>query len=129
MAVHAGSEGTIKIGSSTLGEIKSFSINESADTIEKTKMGDSARSFLPGLQSFDGTASVNFDETDAGQNACDVGGTAITLEVYPEGATTGDTYFTGSAIVTGFAINSSFDGIVEAEISFQGSGGLTKTTV
>ena len=128
MAVHAGSEGTIKIGSDTLGEIKSFSLNETADTIEKTKMGDSARSFILGLQSFDGSASVNFDETDAGQNACDVGST-ITLEVYPEGATTGDTYFNGSAIVTGFAINSSFDGIVEAEISFQGSGGLTKTTV
>lgn len=57
MAVHAGSEGTIKIGSSTLGEIKSFSINETADTIEKTKMGDSARSFIVGLQSFDGSAS------------------------------------------------------------------------
>ena len=128
MATHAGSEGTIKIGSNTLGEIKSFSINETADTIEKTKMGDSARSYLLGLKQFDGTASVNWDETDAGQVATSVG-SEITLEVYPEGSTSGDTYYSGTAFVTAFNVNSSFDGIVEAEISFQGSGGLTKTTV
>jgi predicted secreted protein len=35
---------------------------------------------------------------------------------------------TGTAIVTGKSINSSFDGLVEASISIQGSGGLTTTT-
>ena len=128
MATHAGSEGTIKIGSDTLGEIKSFSIDETADVIEKTKMGDSSRSYLLGLTQFTGSATLNWDETDAGQVAADVGA-SITLEVYPEGATPGDTYYTGTAFVTGFTVNSSFDGIVEAEVSFQGSGGLTKTTV
>lgn len=128
MATHAGSEGTIKIGSSTLGEIKSFSIDETADVIEKTKMGDSSRSYLLGLTQFTGSATLNWDETDAGQVAADVGA-SITLEVYPEGATSGDTYYTGTAFVTGFTVNSSFDGIVEAEVSFQGSGGLTKTTI
>jgi len=128
MATHAGSEGTIKIGSDTLGEIKSFSIDETADVIEKTKMGDSSRSYLLGLTQFTGSATLNWDETDAGQVAADVGA-SITLEVYPEGATSGDTYYTGTAFVTGFTVNSSFDGIVEAEVSFQGSGGLTKTTV
>lgn len=128
MATHAGSEGTIKIGSDTLGEIKSFSIDETADVIEKTKMGDSSRSYLLGLTQFTGSATLNWDETDAGQVAADVGA-SITLEVYPEGATSGDTYYTGTAFVTGFTVNSSFDGIVEAEVSFQGSGGLTKTTI
>ena len=128
MATHAGSEGTIKIGSDTLGEIKSFSIDETADVIEKTKMGDSSRSYLLGLTQFTGSATLNWDETDAGQVAADVGA-SITLEVYPEGATSGDTYYSGTAFVTGFTVNSSFDGIVEAEVSFQGSGGLTKTTV
>ena len=128
MATHAGSEGTIKLGSDTLGEIKSFSIDETADVIEKTKMGDSSRSYLLGLTQFTGSATLNWDETDAGQVAADVGA-SITLEVYPEGATSGDTYYTGTAFVTGFTVNSSFDGIVEAEVSFQGSGGLTKTTV
>lgn len=128
MAVHTGSEGTIKIGANTLGELRSFSLESTAETIEKTKMGDSARSFAVGLISFTGTASVFFDETDTAQSECDAG-TSITLEVYPEGADSGDTYYTGSAIVTGRTINSSFDGMVEMELSFTGSGGLTEATV
>jgi len=127
MATHTGSEGTIKIGSDTLGELRSYSLESTAETIEDTSMGDSSRSYKVGLTTFTGTASVFFDETDTAQNNLDAGA-SITLEVYPEGADTGDTYYSGSAIVTGRTINASFDGMVEMEISFQGTGGLTETT-
>jgi hypothetical protein len=128
MATHTGSEGTIKIGSDTLGELRSFSLESTAETIEDTSMGDSARTYKVGLTAFTGTASVFFDETDTAQGTVDAG-TEITLNVYPEGDTAGDTYYSGSAIVTGRTINSSFDGMVEMELSFQGSGALTETTV
>ena len=128
MATHTGSEGTIKIGSDTLGELRSYSLESTAETIEDTSMGDSSRSYKVGLTTFTGTASVFFDETDTAQGNLDAGA-SITLEVYPEGADTGDTYYTGTAIVTGRTINSSFDGMVEMELSFTGSGGLTEATV
>ena len=128
MATHTGSEGTIKIGSDTLGELRSFSLESTAETIEDTSMGDSARTYKVGLTAFTGTASVFFDETDTAQGTVDAG-TEITLNVYPEGDTAGDTYYSGSAIVTGRTINSSFDEMVEMELSFQGSGALTETTV
>ena len=128
MATHTGSEGTIKIGTDVVGELRSFSLESTAETIEDTSMGDTNRSYKVGLKTFTGTASVYFDETDAGQILL-VAGAEITLNVYPEGATSGDTFYTGSAIVTGKTINSSFDGMVEAEISFQGSGALTIDTV
>ena len=91
-------------------------------------MGDSARSYKVGLTAFTGTASVFFDETDTAQGNLDAGA-SITLEIYPEGADAGDTYYSGTALVTGRTINASFDGMVEMEISFTGSGGLTETTV
>tara|TARA_R110000772_G_scaffold94907_1_gene193128 strand:+ start:647 stop:1036 length:390 start_codon:yes stop_codon:yes gene_type:complete len=128
MATHTGSEGTIKIGTDVVGELRSFSLESTAETIEDTSMGDTNRSYKVGLKTFTGTASVYFDETDAGQTAL-VAGAEITLNVYPEGATSGDTFYSGSAIVTGKTLNSSFDGMVEAEISFQGSGALTIDTV
>ena len=128
MATHTGSEGTIKIGSDTLGELRSFSLESTAETIEDTAMGDTDRSYKVGLKSFTGSASFFFDETDTAQGNLDAGA-EITLNVYPEGAASGDTYYTGSAIVTGRTINSSFDGMVEMEISFQGNGSLTETTV
>ena len=127
MATHTGSEGTIKVGSDTVGELRSFSLESTAETIEDTSMGDTSRTYKVGLKSFTGTASVFFDETDTAQTAL-VAGAEITLNVYPEGATTGDKYYSGSAIVTGSTINSSFDGMVEGEISFQGTGALTLST-
>ena len=128
MATHTGSEGTIKIGANTLGELRSFSLETTAETIEDTSMGDTSRSYKVGLKTFAGTASVFFDETDTAQPSL-VAGAEITLNVYPEGASSGDTYYTGSAIVTGRTINSSFDGMVEMEISYQGTGALTESTV
>ena len=128
MATHTGSEGTIKVGADTVGELRSFTLETTAETIEDTSMGDTNRSYKVGLKSFTGSASLFWDEADTGQTAIVVG-TEITLNVYPEGASSGDTYYSGSAIVTGTTIASSFDGMVEAEVSFQGTGALTTTTV
>jgi len=129
MATHKGSEGTVKVGSNAVAEIRSYSIEETADTLEDTSMGDSARTYKSSLTSFSGSIDVFWDETDTdGQGALSIGSEVI-LNVYPEGDTTGDTYYTGSAIVTGVTRSGSFDGLVEASVSVQGTGALTQTTV
>lgn len=128
MATHTGSEGTVKIGSDQLAEIRSYSIESSGETIECSVMGDAARAYKAGLTTFTASFEVYFDETDAAQNAVDAGA-SITFSVYPEGDSSGDTYYTGSGIVTGRSITASFDGMVEMSLSVQGSGVLTETTV
>jgi hypothetical protein len=129
MATHTGSEGTVKVGVNAIAEIRSFSIEESADTLEDTTMGDTARTYKPSLTTFTGTVDVLWDETDTtGQGALTIGA-EVTLNLYPEGDASSDTYYTGAAIVTGRTINSSFDGLVEMSISVQGNGALTQTTV
>jgi hypothetical protein len=127
MATHTGSEGTLKVGANTIGEIRSFSISESADTLEDTSMGDVARTYKSSLTTFTGSVDVFWDEADSGQMAMTVGA-SITFSAYPEGATAGDKYYTGTAIVTGLTINSSFDGMVEASMTLQGTGALTLST-
>ena len=128
MATHTGSEGTVKIGSDILAEIRSYTIESTGETIEDSTMGDSARTYKAGLTTFTASFEVYFDETDTAQNAVDAGA-SITFSVYPEGDTAGDTYYTGSGIVTGRSITASFDGMVEMSLSVQGSGALTETTV
>jgi len=129
MATHAGSEGTVKVGSDAIAEIRSFSLEETADTLEDTTMGDTARTYKSSLTTFTGSVDVFWDETDTtGQGALTIGA-SVTLNVYPEGDTAGDTYYSGSAIVTGVTRSSSFDGLVEASITVQGSGALTASTV
>jgi len=129
MAVHKGSEGTVKVGANAIAEIRSYSLEESADTLETTTMGDSARTYLPSLSTFSGSVDVYWDETDTtGQGALTIG-SEVTLNVYPESDGAGSVYYTGSAIVTGVTRSGSFDGMVEASISVQGTGALTSTTV
>lgn len=129
MATHTGSEGTVKVGSNAIAEIRSFSIEETADTLEDTTMGDTARTYKSSLTTYTGSVDVLWDETDTnGQGALTIGA-EVTLNLYPEGDTSGDTYYTGTAIVTGRTINSTYDGLVEMSISVQGSGALTETTV
>ena len=129
MATHKGSEGTVKVGTNAVAEIRSYNIDETADTLEDTSMGDSARTYKSSLTSFSGSLDVFWDETDtSGQGALSIG-SEVTLNFYPEGDTTGDTYYSGTAIVTGVSRSASFDGLVEASISVQGTGSLTETTV
>lgn len=131
MAVHKGSEGLVKIGANTVAEVKSYSIEESADTVETTKMGDTARTYLPSLTTFSGTIECHWDETDtSGQGAMTIGA-QVTLNLYPEGdnASESDSYYSGNVIITGVSRSAAMDDIVAATYSFQGTGALTLTTV
>ena len=129
MATHTGSEGTVKVGANAIAEIRSYSIEETADTTEDTTMGDSYRTHKTTLKSWSGTVDVFWDETDTtGQGALTVG-SEVTANFYPEGSTTGDAYMTGTAIVTGKTVSASFDGMVESTVTLQGTGALSRTTV
>lgn len=129
MAVHKGSEGLVKIGANTIAEVKSYSIEESADTVETTKMGDTARTYLPSLTTFSGTIECHWDETDSsGQGAMTIGAQVV-LNLYPEGDGSGDSYYSGNVIITGVSRSAAMDDIVAATYSFQGTSALTLTTV
>lgn len=129
MANHKGSEGVVKVGSNTVAEVRDWSISETAETIDDTTMGDSARTRQVGLTSCSGSITAFWDETDTtGQGAMTVG-SAITLNLYPEGETTGDSYATVSAIITEEGKSATMDGMVEATFSWEGNGAVTWGTV
>jgi len=128
MATHLGKEGTVQVGSNAIAEIRGFSIDETIDVVEDTSMGDSAKSYLASIKDFSGSVDVLYDETDTnGQTALSVG-SSVTLNFAPEGTDSGDVKLTGTAIVTGKSVTSTFDGLVESTITVQGTGGLTTTT-
>ena len=127
MAIHKGSEGTVHVGTDAVAEIRSYSVEETADTLETTSMGDSARTHLASLTSFSGSLDVYWDEVDTAQIALTVG-TSVTLKFYPEGTASSAKYYSGTAIVTGVSRTASFDGLVEASISVQGTGVLELLT-
>ena len=129
MATHTGSAGTVKVGANAIAELKSWSLDQSQDTVETTKLGDTVKTYSATQSSSSGTMDCFWDETDTnGQVACTIGAT-VTLNLYPEGATSGDTYYSGSAIITSVGVAQTHDGIVERSIGFQISGAVTIGTV
>ena len=92
MATHTGSAGTVKVGSNAVAELRSWSLDQTQDTVETTKLGDTVKTYSVTQSSSSGTMDCFWDETDTnGQVACSIGAT-VTLNLYPEGATSGDTY-------------------------------------
>lgn len=131
MATHTGSEGTVRVGTNAIAEIRSYSLEETADTVEDTSMGDAYRTFKTTLKGWSGSVDVFWDETDTNGQVALVVGAEVTANFFPEGATAGQTekYYSGTAIVTGKTVTGSFDGMVESTITLQGTGALSLLTL
>jgi predicted secreted protein len=128
MANHLGREGTVRISSTTIGELRNYSLSHSSDTVEDSTLGDTYRTRKATLRSWSVSGDVYWDEVDAGQIALTIGST-VTVNLYPEGAASTAVYYSGAGIVTKFDISASFDGMVEGSISIEGNGVLSTLTV
>lgn len=129
MANHLGNEGQVKVGANTVAELRSYSITEDIDLVEDTVIGDTAKTYQGTQKGWEAALEVFWDDTDTnGQQALSVGA-QVTLNVYPEGSTSGDTYKTGTAIVKSVDIKGTHNGLVEASVKLQGTGALSQTTV
>lgn len=128
MATKLGREGLIKLSSTTIGELRNYALTHSSDTVEDSVLGDTYRTRLASMKTFSVSGDLYWDEGDAGQLLITIG-SSVTLNLYPEGATTGDVYYSGAAIVTQFNVSASFDGVIEGQISFEGNGPLSTLTV
>ena len=140
MAILTGNNGVVKLDASvggavaTIAAVRNFSVELTRDTIETTTMQVDVRTYLTGLSSWSGSADIYFDPaastgtiaTHAVLNPTSgtVGQSTLTVELFLAD-TAGK--FSGEVIITGFTVNSTMDGMVEASISFQGSGACTYT--
>ena len=107
-----------------------FSVNQ--ETIDITSMDSSGWRDLTVADknwSLSVEAMYAMDATEGADEAYDdlVAGTSVTLLVTSE--VTGDTTYTGSAVVTSWSVNPSKGSAVTASISFEGTGAITKGTV
>ncbi len=106
--------------------VRSFSIDLNTETIEDTNMSSGGnRTYKAGLTDYSGTMDLFMRDSDAAQQALRTQGSApASIKLFPSGETTGMS-LTGEVIITGFSITSTFDGMVEATCSYQGTGGIT----
>ena len=132
MATLTGNDGAVSVAGTSVAAVRNFSVEITADTIETSAMGQEVRTYVKGMSTFSGSADIYFDpsEFDGAESTFNptsglVGAAAVAVKLYVKTDASNDIAFTGDVIVTGYTVNSSMDGMVEASISFQGTGGTT----
>jgi len=133
MAIAKGYEAVLKIGTNTLGQVSSFTLNKMLETVDVSTIGVTSKAFVSTLDSWSGSADLFFDDGDTATAdllaACTGGGVTVTCNFYVEGTVAGqDKYYYGDAFVTAIDWNTTAAGVLEASVSLQGTGTLTQGT-
>jgi hypothetical protein len=128
MANHLGKEGVLKVSTTTVAEVRGYTLQQSTATAEDTVIGDDWATHRPTIRAFQVQGDLFWDETSAGQLALTVGST-VTLNLYPEGIASSSTYYSGAAIIASFDVTARHDSIIEANFTATGTGALSTLTV
>ena len=133
MATYAGQGGALHfntaVGQSSgtnVTEVTNWSISSEANAIETSAMGDTFRSFTPGLKTWEGTADIVWtDSADSGSvdSVFSIGDTG-TIFCYPLACDT-DMKLSGDVLITGIEYVQDLEDVMRASVSFQGTGTLT----
>jgi len=130
MATVSGHEGIAKIGTNTIAEVVDFNFTQKVSPVEDTELSDTHKTFKTGgKKETDGSMTCQWDVTDTnGQEAMTVDA-EVTLALYPQGDTSGDKYWTGSAIITEVDVENSDGATVKRSFSWVANGAFTLSTV
>lgn len=124
MAVLKGKDGSISAGLNNLANITSFTINEEADTLETTSMGNAGyKTFVGSLKSWSGTVEAIFDDADTAVGT----GSEITLTVLVDDGSVTQVQYSGSCIVTSKSVEVGVADLVTVTFEVTGTGALTET--
>ena len=129
MATHTGSSGVIKIGTNTIAEVRSFTIDTTAEILEDTTLTDTSKSFKVGKKGATVSVECFWDETDTNGQIALAEGSSVAMDLFPEGADSSDYYFSGTWLVTATSVSVPTDGIIEATFSATLTGNLSRSTV
>jgi predicted secreted protein len=133
MATYFGTDGDCKVvttggAPASIGELLSWSLTMTSDTVDSTTMGDTNRTYVAGLAT--GTASISayHDPDDTAQIDL-LQRDTIDAEFYSEGTASGDVKLSGTFIVTSVAKGATHDGLATLEAELQLTGALAIGTV
>jgi len=137
---YTGRDGRLLIDGTEQIKVSNWSMTGNLETLETTTLGDSQRTYTPGVQEFSGSASLLYYNDGTGRNdaatalkkVLRVAGVSASDTVdlrlrLVEGTTNQDVRLT--AYITSVSFGASVGEISRADISFQGTGALTEVTI
>jgi len=138
--IYTGRDGRLLLDGVEQVKVSSWALTGALEVLETTVLGDSQRSYTPGVQEFNGSASLLYYKDDAGRNDA---ATALKKVLRTDGVTDGGTVLMRLRLVDG-AINSDIEfrayitnvnfgasvgEVSRADISFQATGPLTAAAI
>ena len=129
MAIHTGVSVEVKVCSNIVAEVRSFTLDTTAELIEDTTLTDTSKSYQFGKKDATGSVDCWWDETDTNGQIAIIEGSQVVLNLYPEGSDSGDYYFSGTYLIGSNSISVPTDGIIEASFNATMTGALTRGTV
>ena len=103
--------------------LKSWSVEESTDSIESTVMGATAKTFTTGIKSWTASCELLYDLSNAVQADMVIGET-VDIKIFPNTSSQTES-FAGTAIVTSTSQSGALGDMVNSSITLQGTGALT----
>ena len=129
MANHHGTEGLVRVGANTVAEVNGFSFTSTAEYAEDTNLSDTAKTYnVTAITSWNGTVSAFWDETDTNGQVALAPGANVALVLAPEGIDSGDTRWSGNALITEITRNVQRGATTEITFNFIGNGTLSVAT-
>ena len=134
MATITGYNGSLRDSAGNLiGELSSFDLTITQNSETHSSFNDAWTDTTATNKGWTVDAAGQYDPDDTYQNALvdEVisGDSTYSIEVRPEGNTTGDTNFTGSITLSDIGIQANSDGVIGFSFSGTGTGALAKGTV
>ena len=128
MATYKGQDGVfqaITTGGSlaSVTNLKSWSIEESIDSIESSVMGATTKTFVTGQKSWSASCELLYDLSNAVQ-ADLVIGESVDIKVWPNSVSQTES-FAGTGIVTSTSQSGALGDLVGSSVTVQGTGALT----
>ena len=127
MATTTGNDGVITVDGTAIVELRGWEVEENADRLEDTVLGDANRTYKAGLKDVRGTIDCRYDKADAGQTPLVVGDEPA-LVLRPEGTGAGLAEWTITASITGIRSSVVFQEVNDTSYTWEAAGALTKTT-
>jgi len=138
--VYTGRDGRLLIDGTEQIKVTNWSMTGNLETLETTSLGDSQRTYVPGVQEFNGSATLLYYNDGAGRNDA---ATALKKVLRISGVSESDTVtlrlrltdgntdqdIALTAYVTNVSFGASVGEVGSAQISFQGTGALTAVTI
>jgi hypothetical protein len=138
--VYTGRDGRLLIDGVEQIKVTNWSMTGNLETLETTSLGDSQRTYVPGVQEFNGSATLLYYNDGTGRNdaatalkkVLKIGSVSesdtVTMRLrLVENNSNHDVQLT--AYITSVSFGASVGEVTSAQISFQGTGALTAVTI